>query len=468
MKNILLHASITELTNVAVEQFISNHRDDSIILIYEMLETCSFNPQIPNEKMLLTDKMRNHYFRGLDGFYDYEPLDKSFLGDMSVYEGEIYKMMDTYFPPLKSFDERQRVYFDALRFFRGLLLTNKIDLYIQFGVPHQVYDYVIYCLCKCLGIRTYLIYRMPIRGYIYFFNSLEEHGHFIGKLRDNKVLPSAFEESYSAYTKTNDGVKLYYMPSKSIKDQFGIFSNRVKQFLNYDNRMNNLAVVFRLEKRKKRIDKLIKTVESAPNLQSKFLYVGLHYQPEGTTSPMAGVFCNQQLIIEMLSYYVPDDVYIYVKEHPNQNIRGEKNESFYSDISRLRNVKIIPTEYSSNSLTKNCIAVVTCTGTVAYEASYLGKNVLLFGNYLYNYLPNCKTINNNTDLINALQEICGQQTSNSKDAIKKFLLDISNIGYHAEFATGEKAYMLRSGWTLEENNREISNLLEDIYKIESV
>lgn len=465
MKNILMHVSITGLINKAVEEFVRSHKDDHFVLIYEMLEDCEFHPDIEGkERMLLTKNMRAHDFRTFEGFFESEPVDRTILEKMSRYEGAIYKMMDTYFPPLGSFDERQRIYFDALRFFHGLLKKYKIELYIAFGVPHQIYDYVLYCLCKCLGIKTYLIYRQPIRGYIYYFNDLDEHGVNFGK-KSITSLPEDFEKSYNAYTQSKDGVKLYYMPGKSLKARMKVLSDKIKMFFRYDNAIGNLGIAYKLKKRKKQIDRLIRKLEcKSPDLECKFLFVGLHYQPEGTTSPMAGVYVNQQLIIEMLSYCVPDDVLIYVKEHPNQNLRGEKNLTFFSQISKLRNVKIVPTGFSSNLLTRKCLAVVTCTGTVAYEAAYLGKPTLLFGSYLYNYLPCCLTVNSVEDCKKAIADIISKRYCFDEKAMRSFLQQLSGIAYHAEFALSAKDFMTANGVSLDHNNHTVKTMLDDIYQ----
>lgn len=464
MNNILMHASITELTNTGVECFLEKHRDDNIVLIYEMLEDCDFHPELRVEVNYLTDKMRAHDFRSFEEYASFEPVDPELLHKMSKYEGEIYKMMDTYFPPLKTFDERQRVYYEALRFFRGILKKYKIELYIEFGIPHQVYDFIIYCLCKCLNIQTYLIYRMPVRGYIYFFNDIENHGKYFRPHGEACVLSPDFERSFYNYTHSEDGVKLHYMPGKSIQDRLNVFRNRFNMLMRYENHFSNFRTILNLQNRKRKIDRLINALQcNDPDIEARFLYVGLHYQPEGTTSPMAGVFVNQQIMIEMLSYYVPDNLMIFVKEHPNQNLRGEKNIDFFSEISKLRNVKIIPTNYSSNLLEKKCVAVVTCTGTVAYEAAYIGKPVLLFGHYLYNYMPNCYTINSNEDCKYAITQVTNHLYSFDEESMRKFLKELDSVSYHAEFALGEKDYMISSGLSLSENNSNIERLLHAIY-----
>ena len=124
--NILLYAPLSRLNNKAVEWFLEEHYSDNNVLIYEFLEACEFKPKIKKDHIYCTDLMREHDFRKIKDYYVYTPIEEKLLDAMAKYEGEIYKMMDTYFPPLKTFDDRQRTYYNALRFLNGLLEKKQI------------------------------------------------------------------------------------------------------------------------------------------------------------------------------------------------------------------------------------------------------------------------------------------------------------------------------------------------------
>lgn len=78
----------------------------------------------------------------------------------------------------------------------------------------------------------------------------------------------------------------------------------------------------------------------------------------------------------------PDDVYVYIKEHPNQfmsHMQGhtKRIKRFYDDLIKNPRVKFVPLKMDSFTLIKNSIAVSTVTGSVGWE-SVVRKNQLSF------------------------------------------------------------------------------------------
>ena len=74
-----------------------------------------------------------------------------------------------------------------------------------------------------------------------------------------------------------------------------------------------------------------------PNFSKPYIYVPLHYQPEMTTSPLGGIFVNQELMLHMISKAIPEDTEIIIKEHPTQWLfmhRG-RTRDFYIDLKKL-------------------------------------------------------------------------------------------------------------------------------------
>jgi len=133
--------------------------------------------------------------------------------------------------------------------------------------------------------------------------------------------------------------------------------------------------------------------EKNVDLTTKYVYFGLHYEPERTTNPDGGEFHDQLLALIKLRNILPDDVQIYVKEHPSQfyrTMRGLLGRSpiFYEQIKNIKGVKLIGQEIQSLSLTRNAQFVSTISGSVAIEAAILGKRALIFGDAWFTGMPN--------------------------------------------------------------------------------
>ena len=97
---------------------------------------------------------------------------------------------------------------------------------------------------------------------------------------------------------------------------------------------------------------------------------------------------------------LPNDVMIYVKEHPTQIKRikiGIKGRSplFYELIKEIDNVSLVDINSDTYSLTMNSLFVATITGTAAREAAIMGKKALIFGDSWFNGCPNVFSWNEN-------------------------------------------------------------------------
>ena len=459
--NILYYVAVSELNNSASQRFLKEFASTDSVLLYEFLEPCEF--KLPNKiiNVINSYDLRKRLFRSIEGYYESEPVDTEILLKMSPFESQIYKMMDNYFPPQNHFDERQRIYYNALRLLNGIIDKHQIQVFVMMGVPHQNFDFIIYCLCKVKNIPTCMMYRLPITGYSYYFFDLEDHCINFCRVNDKNVLRKEFQESYNKYTDPTKEVKLYYMNQHGLQYTIKHCIERIKFARTREDLWCNIWIYLTLRRKRSRAVRFRNRLSRKPDYSKKYLYVGLQFQPEGTTSPLAGVFVNQYLIIQMLSYYVSEDILIYVKEHPNQRLGGEINYDFYKEISELRNVVIIDNDTSSSELENNCLAVVTCTGTMAYEAMYKRKPLLLFGYSVYNGIPGAFTIKNNEDCRNALSEIEKGIEITDQD-ILEFVKHLDSIGYQAEFALGLKQHMFNKGITLQANNDNLFKMMRDM------
>lgn len=198
-----------------------------------------------------------------------------------------------------------------------------------------------------------------------------------------------------------------------------------------------------------------------PDLSQKYIYLPLHYQPEATTSPLAGVFVNQLLIVQLLAYAIPEDFFIYVKEHPMQT-GFYRSIEFYKSLLNIPKVKLVPRNYNSFRLIENCVAVATATGTAGWEALFRKKPVLMFGHHFYQHAYGVFQISSLEDCQTAINQIINKEVKPELEHIEMFLKALEKIailGYTME------EYREVSGISEEENIENLSKAL--ISKIRS-
>jgi len=112
-----------------------------------------------------------------------------------------------------------------------------------------------------------------------------------------------------------------------------------------------------------------------PDLEKNYFYFALHYQPERSTDPQASNYTYQLLVLKILDKIIPLNYIVYVKEHPRQysdnfpDLRKIhfRDKKFYSDIKKLRNVKLINIKFNSDKLIKYSKLNISCTGSNVWE-----------------------------------------------------------------------------------------------------
>jgi hypothetical protein len=430
------------------------------------------------------------------------PLDKELIAAMSKCETIVLKMMDRFETIIPfTYMQRKQAYLKHLRFWNDFLETNKIDLFISANIPHEVFDYVLYYLCKLKKIQTLCLYQVGqindtvavITDINNAYEAIGNHYHNLlqtheNSLSDDIILSKNTSQYYLSQTsREKNPVPMWVSDKKLIAKIMG----RNKKLINY---LKNVYTLFREDKKTifgrmvnplfwlRKIYRAILSFFTVilqyliskyvlayyvrhtkdPDFSQKYIYFALHYQPEATTSPMAGSFVEQQLIVQMIARYLPPDYKLYVKEHPQQTFRS-RNIKFYRDLLSIKNLWLIPKHISTYELIKHSTAVATATGTVGWEALFKLKPILMFGEYIYKYAPGVFYIQTNKDCEKAIKNITEKKYILSHQHLKLYLkaIEKNTINGYVNIY-----YAKTTSLTPEENIQNISTAI--IQKIEEI
>ena len=337
----------------------------------------------------------------------------------------------------------KEVHFALLTYWNDYIINNSVDLLIMY-VPHTPIHFTIYQLCKIKKIPILYQSNLPIiKGAS--LNILIETD--IGALSRN------FFRNYNKNL-CNQEIENAEFDEGIISKYFGEYKKNsadIKRVIYQGKKTNFIKITkFSLKRaiiyiRQKRFNTLIKKMffwfkanletsiflgkvekmEIAPDMNKEYVYFPLHLQPEATTLPLGKSFVNQLLVINLISHTLPKDVVLYVKEHPAFWLIKERLESmlefrdkeFYMHIINLPNVYLIKHDYDSFDLLKNSKAIATVTGTIAWEAAFIGKPVMIYGDVFYQHLPNCVRIKNIIDCQNFFNEFMPSYNYDEKKMI---------------------------------------------------
>lgn len=401
------------------------------------------------------------------------PLNEGFLNTMSECESTVLKMMDRYqfTERLLTYEERINLYHKQLKFWYNYLVKEKIDVFVLAVIPHVVFDFTIYSLCKHLGIQTFMLYRLPV---------LPQKNVSIYVLRDiNEHIPG-LRATYERYLKSSTPLSLTARMSAYFELKEG---NENKTFTGIVSKKHNISKYFQITKYinyfKYKISWLrawIKlwgtpidiiyrwvynyslmgmdnpTYIDDPDLSCKFIFVSLHYQPECTTCPMGGVFVHQDLMIDLLMKTVPPDVKLYIKPHPREGMSKKLYRRLQVDS---RTVFINPVLNSFSLITKS-LAVATITGTTGWEGFLNNKPILMFGSYFYQDAPGVYKVKSIADTKNALTAILDNKECTTDQMVIAFLKAVEENSFPGWV---DSRYSTLSGLTDQENCTNIADAL---------
>lgn len=368
------------------------------------------------------------------------PLDEELIEQMNDCEVIILKMMDR-LPYNLSYEERHSLYLKHLRYWNHVIQTDKISTYISLGIPHEIYDYIIYYLCQLKGITTLLLYQTAISDTALIIKNWSRpikeinkvYLKLLKKYKKKKepilTLKGRFKRDFDQKTGNKSLMPFYMFRSKPSHNAFiNFFSillktkiNRFMFLVKNPNLLTRSIVTYVFQAvLDSRLDKYYKRNSVIPDLSKKYLYFPLHLQPELSTSPLAGPYVNQLLVVQLLAYYLPANIYIYIKENPHQTGVSRSLE-FYEELIKIPQVRLVPKTFNTFKLTDNSLAVVTISGTAGLEALYREKPVLLFGHIFFEIARGVFRIRNNHDCKSALNWIINKKYTPRIKDIKFFL-----------------------------------------------
>jgi hypothetical protein len=127
---------------------------------------------------------------------------------------------------------------------------------------------------------------------------------------------------------------------------------------------------------------------SAIDTKERFAFYPIHLDPEIATMLYAPYYTNQANLIKQIARSLPFDMKLYIKEHPA--MVGYRTRSFYKEILKTPNVKLINPTTNGHDLARLSTLTVTITGTSAWETILFKKPIISFGDVFYNDIPGVK------------------------------------------------------------------------------
>ncbi|OGJ60118.1 hypothetical protein A2881_00990 [Candidatus Peribacteria bacterium RIFCSPHIGHO2_01_FULL_55_13] len=347
---------------------------------------------------------------------------------------------------------RKQWYLRHLQFWNDYLIRQRINLYISAWIPHEIPDIVIYHLCKLRRIPVVYFHTTTMRDVSFAEYAIEDPAPKIPQryeallreyagVKDWKEIPlsASFNKRFASLTTP----AVQKPPIESYKRL--TYWGRIRRMLTAQPLLFLQFLVAYCTPTGLR--RALKTCERwmavrrtnayydahaiNPDFTRPFVYLPLHYQPEASTVPMGGTYANQLLVADLLNAHLPEDVLIYVKEHPRAGGWLTRSPGYYAQLLAMKKVRLIARHVDTFLLREHCKAVATVTGSAGFEAIFRGKPVLLFGYRFYQYARGVFRVRTAEDCAKAAREIFMHHATPSLVESRLFLRAIEETCIHA-------------------------------------
>lgn len=347
---------------------------------------------------------------------------------------------------------RKQWYLRHVQFWNDYLTRHRINICVYAWIPHEIPDIVIYHLCKLREIPVVYFHTTTMRDVSFAEYDITQPAPQIpsryeallqqyATVKDWKEIPlnDSFDKRFIALT-TPAGQK---PPIESLKRMtyWGkvrrMFLEQPLRFFSYclgyctpGGMHRAVSTLYRWHFVRK-TKALYDAHAITPDLKRPFIYLPLHYQPEASTVPMGGTYSDQLIVASILNANIPEDVLIYVKEHPRTGGWLTRSPEYYAQLLSMKKVRLIAREVDTFLLREHCKAVATVTGSAGFEALFRGKPVLLFGYRFYQYARGVFRIRTTEDCAKAVREIFIHHAAPSLVESRIFLKAMEETCIHA-------------------------------------
>jgi hypothetical protein len=377
------------------------------------------------------------------------PMTPELYSMVAPFEGQALSMLDriryhdpgNYPPPRnglppyrESFDARADLFSRHCRFWNHAFDKHEINAVIAQNFGHQGFDFVALSLAKAKGIPTLILNESGVFPRVQFVQeNVSELGTFeLGKELKRRIShemlpedPGFVRNSIRIYEKAPDrfGAMADYSTSslrswlldlnvRVTQPSFSVilatFFRKLRRFKSQPVKRLRMVIPTIIRIRKTRSSMFEeRRYSQVPDLESKFVYFPLHFQPEASTSVKGRHFYRLREAVSFIAENLPEGWNLIVKEHPHQWRRFySRQPGFFSQLSAIPGVQLVHHSHDNHILVEQSQAVVCVShSSITSFANSRGKAVISLGHSHFRQSPNYFCIDSTDELRRVFHEV---------------------------------------------------------------
>lgn len=322
-------------------------------------------------------------------------------------------------------DELARNLVGHVRFWNDFLRQNRIDVLVS-ERPSILSTCVAWLVCRRLGVRFVDFIDLPIDGRMVLSTSWEGHFDGLEALALDAARPPDPEAGRRAVEYLD---RMLAEPRKTFEALMAMEAARrtVRFDLTWLRHLPEIPAFLRRTRLKQQyylFDSLTTTILEAARLllhrwshrfadvfdraldpeRTRYFLLPLHRGGEWSDYAWMGLgYADQAAMVARVASCTPPGSYVFVKEHTGGF--GERPPAFYRSLRRLPRVRLVDPFADTFHLLRRCRAVVTLGSTMGFEASMIGKPVILLGRPWYGGLPGFARASTDEELTDLMRRV---------------------------------------------------------------
>lgn len=380
-------------------------------------------------------------------------VEPALLSGSAVYEGtglEIIDRLNGGGLPVQALRGIWKMY---LGFWAAAVESLKPEAVLFSATPHMGHDFPLYVLCKLKAIRTIIVDHTYFDNHLFLRESIEDVPW--QKTRCERVPVDANSVPSSLFDKKNRELNDWHETKRRLGRLFELrallrpacYSSLIRRSRDwsyaFEGAILGVTDLWRRRGAARRVRRYLEEYESASGPVARdapYVFYPLHYQPERSTLPGGGDFSDQLYVAMLVSEALPHGWILVVKEHPRQFRAGTlfakaRSPNFLKELLSTERVRLAPMEAGTAELIRNSRAVVTVTGTGAWQAAQMGVPGLVFGWPWYLGCPGVTQIRDKEQCREALESIARGKHSFSRSDVEAFGQTVLHrFGFRASFS----------------------------------
>lgn len=342
--------------------------------------------------------------------------------------------------PIKYYNE----YFKYLiLYFTYLVRFKNIKVLLYESSPHMPWDIVSFFVAKNEKISTLIVRRTIFenisiisddfrsgKSLIFSAESPLDLSLLSRKSMTPKITQRSKEKNIDSIRAGSDSYLSAFKSSACLLFALmGVLRKRREIDYFFVNRVEEMCFSLKRGIRRIQAKKKYKSLSSDVDLDINYVYFALHFRPERSTVPEGGYFSSQFEAIKVIRSALSDDIAIFVKEHPRQfsdlspNLRylHISQRGLYQEITMLPNVYLVPWDWSSEDLIKNCLMTFSITGSTVWEGLEIGKPGCTFGNVWHSDCVSSPDLSYAKDAESIIFKLLSKKKEDVESDVQEFL-----------------------------------------------